>query len=71
MTEMLHVMLHIMLWYLEVHTNLRLASICIIPLELRTENNIKLDTENNDDGFFVNYILDQVFSNKEDLLNWC
>ena len=42
-----------------------------MPLELRVENNIHLDAETNDDGFFVTYISGQVNSNKEDLANWC
>ena len=45
-------------------------SICAIILELHVANNINLDAETNDDGFFVTCILDQVFSNRWDLPNW-
>ena len=34
------------------------------------KNKINLDTEKNDDGFFVTCIFDQVCSNNEDLPNW-
>ena len=48
--------LHIMLRYPEVFTDLIFVSICTIPLELCVANNIHLDAENNDDGFFVTSI---------------
>ena len=59
-------MLHVMLWYTEVYTDLIFVSICTLPLELRVANNINLDSETNDDGFFVTCISDQVRSNKEE-----
>ena len=59
-----------MLWYPEVYRNFIFVSICSTPLEISVANNINLDAETNDGGFFVTYILDQVFSNKEDLPNW-
>ena len=59
-----------MLWYPEVYRYLIFVSIYTTPLEISVANNINLDAETNDGGFFVTYILDQVFSNKEDLPNW-
>ena len=47
--------------------DLRFVSICTIPLELRIEKNVNLYAETNDDEFFVNCVVDQVCSNKEDL----
>ena len=47
--------------------DLRFVSICTIPLELRVEKNVNLYAETNDDEFFVNFVVYQVCSNKEDL----
>ena len=60
-------MLHIMLRYPEEYMDLIFVSICTIPLELRVEKNVNLYAETNDDEFFVNCVVDQVCSNKEDL----
>ena len=60
-------MLHIMLRYPEEYMDLIFVSICTIPLELRVEKNVNLYAETNDDEFFVNCVVDQFCSNKEDL----
>ena len=49
----LNEMLHVMLRYSEVYTALRFVSICTMPLKLRVENNISLDAETNNYGFFI------------------
>ena len=66
LTEMLHVMLK----YPEVYTDLKFVSICTMPLELRVSKKINIDSETNDDGFFINSVSDQVRSNKPLLPNW-
>ena len=50
-----------MLRYPEVYKDLRFL-ICTMPFELCVANNINLDAETNDDGFFVTCILDQFCS---------
>ena len=60
-----------MLRYPEVYTNLIFVSIFTISLELNVAKNIYLDTETNDDGFFVTCISYQVCYNKEDLPTFC
>ena len=67
--EALTEILHVMLCYPDVYTDLRFASIYTMPLELCVAKNLNLDAETNNDGFFVTRISDQFCSNKEDLSN--
>ena len=62
-------MLHVMLRYPEVYTDLIFISISTMPLELRCTVNIETDSEIND-GFYTNSISHFVRSQKVNFPRW-
>ena len=70
LTEMLHVMLR----YPEVYTDLTFVSISTLPLELRCSKKISTDIvdalEDDEDGFYTTSVSSHIRDNKNGLHNW-
>ena len=63
-------MLHCMLRYAEVNTNLICIEISAMPLELRI-GGVKIDTDQNiEDGAYTSSVFNHNRSNKVDLSQW-